>query len=319
MNKKLNWELYKKVYLIRAAEEQIQNYYHEDEMKTPMHMSMGAEAISAGVCHNLEDSDQIFTTYRSHAGFLAKTENIKEFFHEMYARETSTLKGKGGSMHLCLPQKGFMGTSGIVAAHLPVAVGCAWANKVENNKKIVCVFFGDGAIDEGVFWESVNIASLMRLPVIFVCEDNGLAVHTHAEIRHGYDSIARIIERFNCRVVESDSTDVEDIYNLVSSAVCALRKDPEPYFMNFKYYRYLEHVGINHDFDAGYRKKEEFEVWRKKDPVKLQRGKLLKLGFGKNEIEKLEKDIDEEIISVIKSAKNTPLSKREEAYKEVFK
>lgn len=318
MPKGLNIELYKKIYLIRAAEEQIQKYYSEDDMKTPMHMSMGAEAIAAGICYALDDADQIFTTYRSHAGFLAKTGDVEAFFSEMYCKDTSSLKGKGGSMHLCLPDKGFMGTSAIVSAHIPVAVGCAWANKMNKNGRVVAAFFGDGAVDEGAFWESMNVASLMQIPVIFVCEDNELAVHTRAKERRGYDSITRIIEKFHCRVIESDSTDVGEIYNLVSKAIAGVRKKPEPYFMNFKYYRYLEHVGINYDFDAGYRSKEEFDKWFKKDPVFLQRSKLVRNGFDEDSIRKIESEIYKKIVSAINNAKNAALSGREELYKGVF-
>ncbi len=318
MNKKLSIELYKKMYLIRCAEKQIQKYYHEDEMKTPMHMSMGNEAIAAGVCHALTESDQIFTTYRTHSIFLAKTGDVNEFFAEMYAKETSSLKGKGGSMHLCLPKKGFMGTSAIVSAHIPVAVGCAWANKINKNRKIVVAFFGDGAVDEGVFWESLNIASLMQLPVIFVCEDNELAVHSHIKERRGYNSITEIVKKFRCQTLEIDSTDAEEIYNLTSKAIDVLRKKPEPYFMNFKYYRYLEHVGINYDFDAGYRKKDEFKKWLKRDPVSLQRIRLMKSGYVNGEIKKIEKEILNEVVFTIKNVKNAKLSSTDELHKGVF-
>ncbi|MCU0666062.1 MAG: thiamine pyrophosphate-dependent dehydrogenase E1 component subunit alpha [Candidatus Omnitrophica bacterium] len=318
MRKDLNIQLYKKMYLIRVAEEQIREYYPEDEMKTPMHMSMGAEAIAAGVCHALNNADQIFTTYRSHAGFLAKTADVGEFFSEMYAKDTSSVKGKGGSMHLCLPNKGFMGTSAIVSAHIPVAVGCAWANKINKNKRIVVVFFGDGATDEGGFWESINLASLMRIPVIFVCEDNELAVHTFAKKRRGYDSITQIIEKFHCGVIESDTTDVEEIYNLVSNAITLVRKKPRPYFMNFKYYRYLEHVGINYDFDAGYRSKKQFQKWFKKDPVFMQRLKLLRNGIDECSIRKIESEMSKNIVSAIENAKKAAVSGSDQLHKGVF-
>ena len=303
MNKQLEIELYKKIYLIRRTEEQIQKYYPEDDMKTPMHMSMGAEAIAVGVCHVLKDEDQIFTSYRSHAGFLAKTMDLEEFFFEMYAKDPSTLKGKGGSMHLCLPKKGFMGASAIVSTHIPIAVGCAWANKMNRNKRIVVIFFGDGAVDEGVFWESLNVASLMQLPVVFVCEDNELAVHTCSQDRRGYNSINRIVENFHCRVLESDSTDVGVIYNIVSNAIADVHKKHGPCFMNFKYYRYLEHVGINQDFDAGYRGKEEFEKWFKKDPIFLQRSKLLGNGIDEDTICVIEKEISGKLFQQLKMRK----------------
>lgn len=318
MSKELNIELYKKLYLIRRIEEKICEYYPEDEMKTPMHMSMGEEAIVVGVCQALNNHDQIFTTYRSHAAFLAKTQETDYFFAEMYAKDISPLKGKGGSMHLSSPDNGFMGTSAIVAAHIPVAVGCSFANKYQKNNKVVVVFFGDGAVDEGNFWESINLACLMKLPIIFVCEDNGLAVHTHSFQRRGYDSIVQIISKFNCRVVESNSTDVEEIYNLSQDAINSSRAEFKPCFMNFKYYRYLEHVGVNYDFDAGYRLKDEFDEWRKKDPVIFQYNKLLSLNVSSIEIKKIEEVINKKIESSLLKAKKASFSEVGELYRGVL-
>ncbi len=320
--KKLNLDFYKKLYLIRKSELEIQRYYKENEMKTPMHMSMGEEAIVVGVLQNLKEEDQIFTTYRSHAAFLAKTQDTDFFFSEMYARDTSPLKGKGGSMHLCYPELGFMGSSAIVASHIPVAVGAAFANKFQKNNRIVVVFFGDGAIDEGVFWESINTACLKNVPILFVCEDNDLAVHTFTSMRRGYDSITDIISKFNCFVFESDSTDVEIIYNLTNHALELIRRDvPDiwPIFMNFKYYRYLEHVGIADDFNSGYRSIEEFEKWKEKDPIILQRKKLLELDIAEEEICNIEKIINEKISRSIYMAKKAPLSNKSELYTCIFK
>lgn len=314
--KELNLDLYKKLYLIRKVELTIQRYYNENDMKTPMHMSMGGEAISVGICHALGNRGQVFATYRSHAAFLAKTQDTDYFFAEMYAKDTSVLKGKGGSMHLCHPQHDFMGTSAIVASHIPVAVGTAFANKMKNNDKIVCVFFGDGATDEGTFWESINLACLKKLQIIFVCEDNGFAVHTPISIRRGYNSITDIISKFNCFVLEHDSTDVKVIYDLASEAIEYTYESPV--FMNLKYYRYLEHVGINEDFDAGYRSREEFEKWYARDPIKLQRLKLIDIGIDNNIIKEIEKEIDNKICQSLYRAKTAPLSNANETYKHVF-
>lgn len=312
----LNVRLYKKLYLIRSSELAIQKYYPEDEMKTPMHMSMGAEAISAGVICAAGDRGQILATYRSHASFLAKTEDVDYFFAEMYGKCTSPLKGKGGSMHLCYPQRDFMGTSAIVASNIPVAVGAAFANKMRKTDKIVIVFFGDGATDEGAFWESINLACLKKLPIIFVCEDNGLAVHTSIPVRRGYSSITDIMSRFDCNVYDINSTDVLEIYNCASDAIKCVNT-LRPVFMNIKYYRYLEHVGINEDFDAGYRSKEDFEKYVKShnDPIKLQRSRLLELGVNVRDVED---DIDNKVIQGILKAKSASLSDICETYEHVF-
>jgi TPP-dependent pyruvate/acetoin dehydrogenase alpha subunit len=314
----LNLELYKKLYLIRKAEEKIREHYAEDEMKTPMHMSMGEEAIAVGVCQALAATDQVFGTYRSHAIYLAKTQDIEDFFAEVYGKDTAFLKGKGGSMHMCAPQSGFMGTSAIVATHIPVAVGAAYANKRQANGKTTAVFFGDGAMDEGAFWESLNIACLMKLPVLFVCEDNQLAVHTPAALRQGYKSATDIVSKFNCHLLKDDTTDVEVIYNLTLKAIDLIKNTPMPCFLYLRYYRYLEHVGVNEDFDAGYRSKEEFNKWYRVDPINLQRKKLIKQGVKEAEIKKVEEEINRRIENSVKKAKEAPFANAGELYKGVF-
>jgi TPP-dependent pyruvate/acetoin dehydrogenase alpha subunit len=315
----LNLELYRKMYLSRQAEKRIRELYSEDEMKTPMHMSMGEEAIVAGLVHALKPDDQVFGTYRSHALYLVKTEDTDDFFAEMYGKDTALLKGKGGSMHMSCPNSGFMGTSAIVASIIPVATGAAFANKRLNNDKIVAVFFGDGAVDEGDFWESFNIACLMELPIIFVCEDNGFAVHTAAIARHGYKSLTKIINKFNCSVLKSDSTDAEVIYGLARKAIGLINKTGKPCFMHLKYYRYLEHVGVNDDFDAGYRPKTEYEVWHKRDPVSLQRSKILdKQIVTEPELCLIEDAINDKIEASIHAAQAAPFSDRNELFVGVF-
>ena len=314
----LNLELYKKLYLARRAEEKICEHYMEDEMKTPMHMSMGEKAIAVGVCHALKSEDQVFGTYRSHAIYLAKTQNIDDFFAEMYGKDTALLKGKGGSMHMCAPDYGFMGTSAIVASNIPVAVGAAFANKRQGNGKLAAVFFGDGACDEGAFWESLNIACLMKLPILFVCEDNSLAVHTPVSQRQGYRSIDDIVSNFNCNVLKVKTTDAEAIYELTLEAIDLVKKTRMPCFIHLRYYRYLEHVGVNEDFDAGYRSREEFEKWCKVDPVNLQRKKLLQQGIKEAEIAGIEKEINSRIENSMKSAREAPFAEGGELYNGVF-
>ncbi len=316
---KLNLELYKKLYLARRAEEKIREYYSEDDMKTPMHMSMGEEAIAVGVCHALMAEDQVFATYRSHAIFLAKTQKIDDFFAEMYGKDTALLKGKSGSMHMCAPECGFMGSSAIVASIIPVALGAAFANKQKGNGKLVTVFFGDGATDEGTFWESLNVASLMKLPVLLVCEDNEFAVHTETSKRQGYASITDIVSKFNCNVLKENTTDAELVYKLTRRAIKLIETTHMPCFMHLKYYRYLEHVGVNEDFDAGYRSREEFEEWYKRDPVKLQREKLIShYHASAARITKIEEEIDNQIENSIKSAKEAPFAEVNELYKGVY-
>lgn len=314
----LNLELYTKMYLIRKTEEKIREHYLEDEMKTPVHLSVGEEAVAAGVCTALGPKNHIFGTYRSHGIYLAKTGETDKFFAELYGKATGIAKGKVGSMHLSAPEFGFLGSSSIVGSIIPVAVGAAFANKMKGNNKITTVVFGDGAIDEGAFWESFNVASLMGLPILFVCEDNELAVHTHKSYRHGFNSITEIVSQFNCNVLKSETTDVEVVYKLTSDAMKLSKETMKPCFIHLRYYRYLEHVGVNEDFHCGYRSKEEFEKWYKVDPVNLQREKLLKLGLNEENVLKAERKIDSQIETSIELAKAAPFPGNSELYEDLY-
>lgn len=315
---KLNLELYKKIYLIRRSEEVIIENYGSDEMKTPMHMSMGEEAIVAGVCQALREDDQVFGTYRSHGLYLAKTGETDKLFAELYGKASGVVKGKGGSMHLSYPEAGFMATSAVVGSTIPVANGAAFANKISNNKKIVAVFFGEGALDEGVFWESLNVACLMSLPVVFVCEDNDLAVHTKKSQRQGYKSIDKIVRNYNCDCLEASTTNATEIHKLVSSKLDNVRNKNKPLFLHFYYYRYLEHVGVNEDFSVGYRPKSVFHKWYKKDPLKIQREQLVKSRILDSEIEKIEKTINSQIERSVSLAQKAAFPAPEYLYKDLF-
>lgn len=314
----LSFDLYKKLYMARRAEEFIIKHYPEDDMKTPMHMSMGQEAIAVGVCYALGPGGQIFASYRSHAAFLAKTEDTNIFFAELYGKKSGTAQGKSGSMHLAFPDKGHMCSSAIVASVIPVAVGAAFVNKQKRNGKISCVFFGDGALDEGVFWESVNVACLMKLPILFVCEDNGFAVHTPTNVRQGYKSIVDIVSRFECNVFYEATTDVEGIYQLALNAIHSTKTTEKPAFLHLRCYRYLEHVGINEDFGAGYRSKIEFEHWNRRDSLVVQRERLINLGYTEDDILQVERLIDQQIQYSIGQAREAPFPEPEELYKGVF-
>lgn len=314
----LGVELYKRVYLIRKAEEFIIAEYPKNEMKTPMHMSMGEEAIAAGVCLALGDEGQVLASYRSHAVYLAKTNESDQFFAELYGRVTGVAKGKAGSMHLSNPALGHLGSSAVLATCIPVALGAAFANKRKRNGKIVAVFFGEGAMDEGVFWESVNAASAMRLEVMFICEDNGLAVHTPSSVRQGYRSITDVISQFSCSVFSSESTDAEEIHRLTRQAMQSIRENGQPAFLHLKYYRYLEHLGIGKDFDAGYRSEAEFKEWQRRDPVSLQRQKLLDQGYSEEGLRAIETGIDQQILSSVARARQAPRPAPEELSRNVF-
>jgi len=259
---RLNEDLYRTMYLIRACEEKIIKHYHENEMKTPVHLGIGAEAIYAGVIHALQEGDQLFGTYRNHGIYLAKTGDTDKFFGELLGRSCGQFRGLGGSMHLFAPDKGFMASSAIVASTIPLAVGCAYSNQIQGNNKWVVSFFGDGAMEEGVFWESINFAMLHELNIIFVCEDNGLAIHTHIRDRQHRD-FSRAVP---CRYFTALPKEAVEIYSQVIQA----RNYDGPSFMCLEYQRMYEHCGPKQDWCVGYR--EPIEGYT--DPLEFHKEKL---------------------------------------------
>jgi len=305
----MNLELYKTMYLIRRSEDRIRELYPEDEMKTPMHMSIGSEAIYAGIIHALKKEDQVFGTYRSHALYLAKTGDTDGFFGELYGKSTGCSRGRAGSMHLTSPENGLMGTSAVVGTTIPIAVGTAFANVYKGEDKRVVVFFGDGALDEGVFWESFNFACLKKLPIIFVCEDNGLAIHSSKIQRQGYHNIGNILKEFNCFAYDLEDFNPIEILDKVKLSIAAQDIHKVPLFLHCFYYRYLEHVGVGTDFHFGYRKDETKSI---KDPLKLLREKL------SEEVDKVEEEINQQIERSIELAKNASFPDKNELLTDVY-
>src|SRR3989344_7824434 len=171
----MNYKFYRSLYRIRRVEEEIARVYPTNKIKSPVHLSIGQEAVSVGVCLALDSQDIVFGTYRGHALYLAKGGNLKKMIAELYGRATGCAKGKGGSMHLIDVTAGVMGGSAVVGTTIPQAVGYAYALKIKKSSSVVVSFFGDGAVEEGVFHESMNFAALKNLPIIFVCENNSYA------------------------------------------------------------------------------------------------------------------------------------------------
>lgn len=280
-----------------------------------MHMSRGSEAIAVGVCAALGDRGQYFSTYRSHAPYFASGGNVKKFFAEMYGKKTGRYAGKAGSMHIASPETGHISSSAIVASNIPVAVGAAWANKMKDNGKIVAVFFGDGAMDEGNFWESINMACLWSLPIMFICEDNRVAVHTLSRDRQGYSDIINVMQEFDIATESSIGVEVEDVYQTVKTNLRCVDTFREPAFIQFEYYRYLEHVGTNADVNEDYRKKDSWDPVDDNDPVLDLRQKLVDDEINVTHIEQL---IDAEVNDALEFAKNSEFSDKNETYKDVF-
>src|SRR5579885_2281634 len=200
--------LYRSLYRIRRLEEEVARVYPTDRIKSPVHLSIGQEAVSVGVCEALRPDDVVFGTYRGHALYLAKGGGLKPMLAELYGKATGCARGKGGSMHLISLETGMMGTSAVVGTTIPNAVGYAYALRVQRQEAIVASFFGDGATEEGVFAESLNFAALKQLPILFVCENNRYAIHTHQKQRQGRPDICARAEAFGIPAERIEDNDV---------------------------------------------------------------------------------------------------------------
>jgi|TARA_B110000259_G_scaffold188460_1_gene247704 TPP-dependent pyruvate/acetoin dehydrogenase alpha subunit len=262
-------KLFESMLRIRLVEESIANKYSEQKMRCPTHLSIGQEAIAVGVCANLTSQDQVLSTHRAHAHYLAKGGCLNSMMAEIYGKASGCSKGMGGSMHLIDTSVGFMGSTAIVGNTIPVAVGLALEKKLTRKKSIACVFFGDGATEEGAFYESVNFAIIHSLPILFICENNLYSVYSGLEVRQPVDrKIYKMVRAMGISAQHGNGNDVEEVARKVKHAKTMILKSGGPQFLEFDTYRWREHCGPNFDNNIGYREESEFLKWKKKDPLK---------------------------------------------------
>ncbi len=261
-------ELYRSMCRIRRVEELIVKIYHTDKIKSPVHLSIGQEAPSVGVCAALRPTDVVFGTYRGHALYLAKGGDLKRMVAELYGKASGAAKGKAGSMHLADASVLMMGTSAIVATTIPHAVGYALAEKFRGRDTVVAVFFGDGASEEGVLHESANFAALHALPVLFVCENNFYAIHTPLKIRVPMPNYCARMEAYGIPSRKILRNDVLETVETAREMIGQMREGRTgPGFLEIETYRWREHVGPGEDWALGYRSREEAEPWIRGDEV----------------------------------------------------
>jgi len=253
---------------IRMVEEKIIELYPSDQIQSPVHLSIGQEAVAVGVCVHLLPTDWVFINYRGHAFYLAKGGPLPEFFAELMGKVGGLSKGKAGSMHLADPEHGIIGASAVVASTISHAVGAALASKIKGEQDRVFVAnFGDGAMEQGVFYESLNFAALHEVPILFLCEDNGLAVHTSHHERQAF-KLDKLLESFAIPYLQLDEGyDPEKVQEIAKKAIDQVRHQQKPVFLKITTARYREHVGPGEDFQAGYRSEELMNIWKSKDPL----------------------------------------------------
>ncbi len=300
--------LYRGMLRIRRVEEAIARLYPEQEMRCPTHLCIGHEAVPVGVSAHLTPADYAFSGHRSHGHYLAKGGDLKAMLAELYGRATGCALGRGGSQHLIDLQAGFIASAPILAGTLPIAVGAAFGAVRKGEDRVSVVYFGDGATEEGVFSESLNFASVNRLPVIFVCENNLYSVHTPMEIRQPAGrNIAEIGQAHAIPGFKADGNAIEVVWELGGQAVARARSGQGPTLLEFETYRWAEHCGPNDDIALGYRSAEELAAWQERCPVERARTALFAQGLlDTGSHDALEWEIESEIEDAVAFAKASP-------------
>jgi len=303
-NKQLNHlGLLRSMLRIRRVEEAIADRYAEQEMRCPMHLCIGQEAIAVGICAALSVDDVMFSNHRAHGHYLAKGGNLNAMLAELYGRSTGCCGGRGGSMHIIDLDVGFMGSTPIVGGTVPLAVGAAWAASLKVENHISIIFLGDGCFEEGVVHESMNFAALHKLPILFVCENNEFSVYTRLEERQAKRPIYRIAEAHGLTSYIGNGNDVEEVFSLATTAVENARQGRGPQFIELSTYRWREHCGPDFDDHLDYRATQEIEIGLKDCPIAKYIARLKQSNIlSQAESEKFETEIAEEVSDAFKFA-----------------
>ena len=303
--------LFEKMLRIRIIEETIAERYggpgRPQEMRCPVHLSIGQEAIATGVCAAMEEGDTAFGSHRCHAHYLAKGGDLKAMLAELYGKADGCAGGRGGSMHLMDKAAGYLLSIPIVGSSIPLAAGVALANKMDGSDRLCAAFFGDGAMEEGVWHETANFAALKSLPVLFVCENNFFSVYSHIGDRQPDADLSRFAAAHGIPVYQAPSEDVMAIHNASCEAVAHIRSGKGPAFILVDTYRHREHCGPNFDDDLGYRDPAERDDWFGKDPVSHTKAALLAAGdLTEQELSEITARIEAEVADAFSAADSAP-------------
>ena len=319
ISKKVLRELYRMMLKIQKVELKVAELYHEDEMKTPVHLCLGQEAVAAGVCLHLNTDDHVFSNHRGHGHYIAKGGDIKGMVAELYNRETGCSRGRGGSMHLVDATVGVLGTSSIVGGCIPIATGAALGSAIRKDNHVSVAFFGDAAVEEGVIYESINFAMLKKLPVVYVCENNFYSVFSPLSKRQAKDDIYRRFEGLSIPGYRVDGNNVIEVYRVAKKAIARARRGGGPSFLECRTYRLRDHHGPSSGVETGYRAQEEVDGWAAKCPVRNYERFLVKQNIiSAGEVEEFAAAIDREVEEAFKFAQTSPLPDEAEVLKYLY-
>ncbi len=314
---------YQKMLTIRMCEERFVDPILHGEIRCPVHLCSGQEAVAVGACSALEQGDYIFGGHRSHGHYLAKGGDLNRLVAEIFGKETGCSKGRGGSMHLIDPDNGVLGVAPIVAGTISLGVGAALFSKLMKKDKICISFFGDGATGEGVLYESMNFAKIHHLPIIFLCENNLYSTHMPIKRIRPNKEIFRVGEPFDIDTLDVDGNDVIAVYEAVKEAAGKCRKGRGPVFLECKTYRLRGHVGPDDNIQGTHtdiRPHDEINIWRKKDPIVIFRESQIRQGtLERKDIEDIKLKVAGFIDSAFQFAMDSQYPKPQEVTNYVFK
>ena len=276
-NREVLLDLYRRMVRIRVFEEEAGKLMESGKIPGALHLYVGQEAVAAGVIAHLSPEDQITSTHRGHGHLVAKGGDFRHMYAELFGKATGYCRGKGGSMHIADLDLGMLGANGIVGGGPPIAVGAAFSNKYRGTGNVTCCFFGDGASNEGTFHEAANMAALYKLPVIFVCENNGFGEFTRQERHQAIRDIADRAPGYGMPGVVVDGMDVLAVYETAGEAIARARQGGGPTLLECKTYRFFDHVGVR-GMGVIYREDAEVLEWRKRDPIDLFEARLVEMG-----------------------------------------
>lgn len=317
LQKEILIDMYQTMYRIRKFEETVVDLFSEDLIRGAAHVYLGEEAIATGACHALKKDDYIVSTHRGHGHCIAKGGKVDKMMAEILGKLTGYCKGKGGSMHIADIECGILGANGIVGAGIPIATGAGMTSWIKKDNKVTLCFFGDGASNQGTFHESINMAAVFRLPVVFICENNHYAVFTSTKKALSVEKVSKRSISYGIPGYSIDGNDVILVFNTVSNAVKRARKGEGPSLIECNTYRWFGHfVGD----PENYRSKEEVKKWKtEKDPIEIFKKKLIKEGAVKSgEFTCIENEIQKEIEDAKNFAKNSPEPEDKELWTDVL-
>ena len=302
----------------RKFEEKLAELLEKGQIGTPCHLYIGQEAVAAGVCAALEPEDTVWGCHRSHGHYLAKGGDVNALMAEILGRSTGCSRGRGGSMHIYDDRVGVLGTVPLVGATIPLAAGAALSYQLRKLKRVAVAFFGDGATEEGVFHESMNLAAAHRLPVIFAVENNLYASHLHISERRAKDNIVQSADAHGMPGEVVDGNDAQAVFAAAAKAVRRARAGTGPTLLELRTFRWRGHVGPSWDMDVGVKRNDMLREWLPRDPILKTRTRLLAMGATGPELDARAEAIRDEIEASVRFALESPEPSLESVHDHVF-